>query len=1013
MSVVTVAAPDSFFDVVAHQWRRLTALDRREADGVIIVPNRRSALQISEAFLRLCDGEAMLLPRIVPFLEIEKILDVTLRPQHLTSVASDVYLGNALDALLAVPPACDDMQRLAALSALVLKSGDAFAVHPGLDQAWGLAQALAELMDDAERAEIDLAACLPEANEGDFAAHWARCLDFLKIVTALWPDILRENGVTNPVARQNGIVTTMVAFWEVAQPSLPIWAVGFNNIASSVGKFLKTVAHLPAGCVVLPGLDRKIEDALWAALPESHPQFGLKAILEAITMKRQDIPVWSSHFSWNAAIPEGRIDLLSAAMTPAAGVANWMCDPQPCDLTGLSRLNCEDPQQEARAIAMILRDALETPGHRVALITPDRQIARRVSAELLRFGVIADDSAGEALALTPSAVFIRLLAEAVASDLAPVPLLALLKHPLAASGLTQGACRASARKLERMVLRGPTPLPGLEGLRSRSRDGKDGDADLADRPDQPIAPDAFLDRLEKILDPLLKCGDAPLPALLTTLITVAEALATTPDVKGADRLWSGEAGHALAEHLSRLMQYTDVLGIQSVSTLPAFLAASMRGQAVMGQHVLRGREGGALHPRVYILGLIEARLQRFDLAVLAGTEEQIWPRISEPSPWLSRPMRRKIGLSVPEQDLGASAFDFVTGMCSAPRIIISHVVRRGDTPAVPSRWLVRLDAYLEGRGQALPRDPAQQWQMLLDQPDGPTSPAIQPAPRPPVKLRPRRISVTEVDTWLRDPYAIYARHILKLRPLDAINAPPGRADIGIIVHEALAEWLQSARNDVESLTNLLHARLARSPLRPAMRAWWRGRFNLIAAEVVANEQARAFRPTQSWSEVAGKLHLSAPGGGFDLTARADRIDGDATGQICIIDYKTGQPPSRKDANEGWASQLWLEAAMVAQGAFPGIASRSFASLEYWRLAGNAAKDQILVIADADSPDIAAEAENRLQKLRDWIGHYDNPDMAYIAQPYPEHAPRFDDYGHLARVKEWRISAEGEESACPS
>ncbi|UYH50769.1 double-strand break repair protein AddB [Candidatus Kirkpatrickella diaphorinae] len=1009
MSVVAVAASDSFFDVVASQWQRIMeGAAHQAADGVIIVPNRRAAMQVSEAFLRLCDGEAMLLPRIVPFSELEKIMEFTLRPQYVSASGADTGLRSALDALLTLPPACDKMQRLAALSSLVLRSGDAFAVRPGLDQAWSLAQALADLMDDAERAEIDLAARLPEADDGEFAAHWQRCLDFLAIVTAFWPEYLTEGGVTNPVARQNHVVKVMMAAWEAAQPTLPIWAVGFTDIASSVGMLLSTVANLPGGCVVLPGLDQELEDALWAALPESHPQSGLKAILDAMGVERGALPRWSQGFPWVDPIPAGRVAMLRAALTPAAGVAQWMRDPQPCDLTGLSSLNCEDPQQEARAIAMILRAALEKPGHRVALITPDRQIARRVSVELLRFGIVADDSAGEALALTPSAVFIRLLAEAVASELAPVPLLALLKHPLSACGMTQGACRASARKLERMVLRGPAPPPGFAGLRLRCRDEGDGEAELADRPDQPVAPEDFINRLEKILDPLLTCGDAPLPTLLTRLVKVAEALASTPETEGADRLWFGEAGHALAEHLSGLMQFTELLGAQGFATLPAFLAASMQGQSVMGQHILRGREGGALHPRVYILGLIEARLQRFDLAVLAGLEEQIWPRIAEPSPWLSRPMRLKIGLPAPEHDIGASAFDFVSGMCSASHIVLSHVARRENAPSVPSRWLVRMHAYLEGRGQSLPQHPARAWQMQIDQPAGPTTSAAQPAPRPPVPLRPRRLSVTEIDTWLRDPYTIYARHILKLRPLDAINAPPGRADIGVIVHEALAEWLQGHKRDVGHLTRLLHERLARSPMRPAMRAWWRGRFSLIATEIVAFEAGRAFHPAQSWGEAAGKLRLDAPQGGFDLTARADRIDRDGLGQICVIDYKTGQPPKRKDADLGWASQLWLEAAMILRGAFDGITAESFTSLEYWRVSGNAASDRVVIIAEGSEGDIAEEAENRVRRLEEWVAQYDDPDMPYIAQPYPEYAPRFDDYGHLARVKEWRISAEADE-----
>ena len=623
-------------------------------------------------------------------------------------------------------------------------------------------------------------------------------------------------------------------------------------------------------------------------------------------------------------VPPARAATLRRALLPGEALANWTTDERVA-IDGLLRLDPADQQEEAVAIALVLRQALETSGARAALVTPDRDLAGRVATELARYGVVADDSAGEPLAATPPAVFLRLLAVALAEQLAPVPLLAVLKHPLAGAGVSLPACRAAARALELACLRGPRPGPGLTGLRqrvdkalgegdgARQTDARDDDtrltrtADGASPGQIPAAqtpgaqtpgaqapgarafthwPDlraaaALLTRLETCIEPALRSGAAveAAPAdMLAGLIASAERLAATDDTPGPSRLWAGEEGDALATALSAVQAALPVLPDQPRGVLPGLLDAVLEGAVVRTRRALRGG-AGAEHPRVFIWGLLEARLQSAEVIVLGGLVEGIWPPQVEPGPWLSRPMRQEIGLPSPEEAVGQSAHDFTQAACAAPTVVLSCPRRRDGAPAVPARWLTRLVVFLKGRGIALPVHPAAEWARQLDQPAGGAHPVKPPEPRPAAVLRPRKLSVTEIETWLRDPYAIHARHILRLKPLDPLDQETDAADYGMLVHAGLHRFLREhgtawPPNAAARLREALAGALARTAPREALRAWWTPRLDRIAdwvAEIEASRRAVA-QPMAIVSEALGGWALARPGGAFELIGRADRIE---------------------------------------------------------------------------------------------------------------------------------------------
>ncbi len=852
-------------------------------------------------------------------------------------------------------------------------------------------------MDEAERAEVDLARRLPEAADPAYAAHWAQTLKFLRIVTRSWPSWLAEQGLMNPAARLIALLDAQAAAWNAAPPAEWVLAAGTTAGIPAVARLLRVVAHLPNGAVVLPGLDTGMSERAWAELDDTHPQAGLARLLHGLGATRNDVRPWP------AAAPEAvvmrRGATLSQALLPANALAEWR-NADPGTIEGLMLLSPADQQEEAAAITMVLREALETPEATAALVTPDRDLAGRVATDLLRYGVVADDSAGEALADSPPAVFLRLLARAVADGLAPVALLALLKHPLAAAGLSPAVCRAAARSLELACLRGPRPQRGVAGLRrALGRAGTD---------------TALLERLEDCLEPALRIDTAVevAPALaLAALVEAGERLAATDELAGPSRLWAGEEGEALAVRLAEVQSALSLLPDQRHDVLPGLLEAVLEGAVVRSRRALRGR-GGVEHPRVFIWGLLEARLQTADVMVLGGLAEGVWPPASDPGAWLSRPMRATVGLASPEEIVGQSAHDFVSSACAAPIVVLSCPRRREGAPVVPARWLTRLETLLAGQGLRLPQHPAATWVRALDQPSDGPRPVQPPRPCPAIALRPRRLSVTEIETWLRDPYAIHARHILKLRKLRSLDEATDAADYGSLVHAGLHHFLEEfgPRWPVDAAAQLrrgMARALAEAGLREALAVWLAPRLERIADWVARIEAERrsVCPPVALIPEASGTLELGRPGGLFRLVGRADRIERRREGGLAILDYKTGMPPSQKEVDAGLAPQLLLEAAMAQAGAFGEGISGTAEELTYWHLTGGYHAGELRTLFKADAAAIAAAVAEARKALCALIDAFDAPDRCYLSQPQPGVAPRFSDYAQLARVAEWAAAGD--------
>ncbi|HET9149820.1 MAG TPA: double-strand break repair protein AddB, partial [Alphaproteobacteria bacterium] len=798
------------------------------ARATILVPTRRAVRAVADAFARRFRGAVVLLPRILPLGE----LDADDLPDT-EEDASDASLAVNLPA--AVPP----LRRQMLLARLVSQFGaGAWREQPSADQAARLAAELARLLDQVETEELSFAGLEALAPER-YARHWQDTLRFFKILTVHWPEVLKAEGLVDPAARRIRLLRIRAEAWRKQPPADPVIAAGSTGSIPATADLLAVIAGLPNGALVLPGLDTGLSDDGWDVLEPSHPQYGLKSLLGKIGIARGEVVEWPGT-ALSGVKPE-RARLLSAALAPPAVAESEGRDFDSKSVhgaaRGLTRIDCAGPEEEAGVIALLMRQSLVDEARTSALVTPDRDLARRVTVALTRWGIEVDDSAGVPLALTPAGIYFRLAAEAAAERFAPLPLLALLKHPLAAGGFSVGEFRRRVRAMELLALRGPRPAPGFEGIAEALKA-----RDPVKHPEAPALARwvGGLAGLARTFAEAVADGRRPVAELVRAHAAFAEALAAGDSETGAERLWRGDDGEALAAFVAELDEAARGFTPIAVREYPALVAALITGRVV--------RPRARRHPRLFIWGPLEARLQGADRLILGGLNEGTWPREPDADPWMSRKMREEFRLPAPERRVGLAAHDFVQGAC-APEVFLTRSVRVEGTPTVPSRWLLRLGHFLEraSAADALGAEkPWLDWQARLDRPQaGAARPTSRPAPCPPITARPRRLSVTEIETWMRDPYALYARRILGLDALEPIDQNPDAAERGSIIHSALDLFLKEfpdrLPDEEAAYTSLIaigREVFGATLARPGVRAFWWPRFERIARWFVRCEAKR-------------------------------------------------------------------------------------------------------------------------------------------------------------------------------
>ena len=951
--VYSIPAHRSFADalaagLIAEFGREPLALAR----GRILLPNNRAVRTITEAFVR-ASGDGLVLPRLIA------IGDPDIGER----------IGGALDPLdLAdeIPPAIDPLARQLLLARLVRIEGESAA------EAMRLADALARTMDALSVEEIPASRLIDAVTETpDLAAHWLHAIERFRGVLDRWPSILAERGLIDLTDRRSRLLHSIAARWSQRPPEGFTIAAGITTSAPAIAAVLATVAKLDNGAVVLPALPdpKSMPSDEWDALgpdeegraEESHPQYHLKRLLHRVGVGRDEVRPWRR--GGRASSSAARGVAVINAMTSAEFSDKWTrLSPPERRLTGIRVAELPDPASEAQAIAVALREAVETSGLTAALVTPDRDLAARVCAHLLRWGIEADDSAGLPLSKSPAGALLLAIAACAVENLAPVPLLALLKHPLVGGeGDERLAGLESVRALD-LSLRGPRPRSGIDGLDERFAEKK------ADAP------------WIKMRGAVLPLADSA--ARMATLASVAEILRELANSLTGDRAWRGPDGRAAGELLEAIETSADA---RATAVSAEDIVPMLRG--LMDTVPVRRPYGG--HPRIFIWGLLEARLQKADLMILGGMNEGVWPAAPSPDPWLAPQIRKRLGLPGLEFRTGLAAHDFMSAL-GAPRVLLTRARRDSRSPTIASRLLLRLQAMTGGmtRDQRLER-------LALELDASATiEPAERPAPCPPVDVRPRRIVVTDLDRLKADPFAFYAKTILRLRPEEPVDAEQTAAWKGTAVHDVFQRWFEEDHCDPDKLADRARAMIEDEGIHPMLRALWSPRL-MEAIEWVAAEMD--VDRTNGRKTVLAEKKGGAVIAGVTLEGRVDRIDRLADGKLAIVDYKTGQAPKNKAVAEGFALQLGLLSLIARAGGFGDIRGEA-ACHEYWSLAK---KNGRFGYRQSPDKDEGAEAfvERAYAQFADAAARWLLGTEPFEAKLNPAYAP-YEDYDQLMRLEEW-------------
>ena len=1004
------------------------------AAATIYVPTQRAAQALKRRFAE-AHGGALLLPRILPLGALEDsetraLFDV---PATLLDFGDDI------------PQAVGELDRRLQLTRLVLGwakavrhaivsidaggrrkhfETEALLVGATPADAFQLAGGLASLIDEMIVEGIPWGRLQP-LTDGLFDDYWRITLDFLSIAVRAWPQHLTEINRVDAATRQAKLIERDITRLEAGGPVI---VAGSTGVHSATARLMAAVAGAPQGAIVLPGLDLALEDKAFAMIgaegdggaSAGHPQAALSRLLKTLRVERGAF----RRLGRPAPALALRGAFVSAAMRPAdatdawSGFAGTMPAPEVSEaLKGVTLIEAAHEGEEALALALVLREALEHPSRSAMLVTPDRDLAQRVSAELLRWNIRISDSGGAALPMTPAGAFALLALDCAEAPLAAPALLALLTHPLTRLGFARGHVESLLAPLEIGALRGAL---GAADLHDPARLFTDARAAAADRRAHPArariteaewaGAQDLLARALAALTPLLNLnGDSPLSDIIAAHETALLALS-----RGADNATaiSGRDGAALLDLLENARHASGGVASLGMGEYRA-LFRRLAGECVVPQ------EAGS-HGRIAILGLLEARLLPADLVLLGGLDEGVWPPQADTGPFLNRPMRAALGLTPPERRIGQTAHDFCAAM-GAQEVILSRAKKRGGEPTVASRLLQRLAALAGKDNWAACAAQGDRWLRYARAIDAapPEKPLPRPNPKPPLRLRPTRLSVTQAETLRRDPYAVYANKILGLAALEPLGAGYTEREFGQWTHEALRLFGEShplGPLPAEALEQLLafaktaFAALARQPEFTTLQ--WPALKASLTAFAAWDGERRGSR-TRVHVELDGAINFTlADGSPFRLSARADRIEAGSDGAISIVDYKTGAMPAKTDVAAGFSPQLPLEAAIALLGGFAALPSApQLAQLLFLKFGGAEAFAQ----RDALSSklDASETARRQLADLKLLLDDFREEAQGYPSLPYAAHAPRHSDYRHLARVKEWSATGgegDGEDEA---
>ncbi|MEL6877085.1 MAG: PD-(D/E)XK nuclease family protein [Pseudomonadota bacterium] len=952
----------------------------------LLVPSTRAARTISEAFIRHA-GETgaagLLMPRMVAVGDLDL----------------DEKLGTLLDPLGAsdIPNAVEPTRRWFALAQVLREELEADGKPmPAGAAILRMARDVARTMDRLlveEKSPEDLFDDSVLNLAPSLAEHWQESIRIFAKVQARWRFALDESNEVDAATRRNLLFDRAAREWRDAPPKTPIVAAGVTSAAPALARMLRSIANMQNGAVILPDLDLAMPKEAWDELGRAgqsdepggevfgkgdaltHPQYHLKLLLGRMSIAREEVRQW--HRKGLTAAEPARTHAISSLFLPPEASSSWA--DLPADkrrLSGVRLLTSATQEEEAQAIALLVREKLEEPEKRIAVISADRNLARRVTQHLSRWNIAADDTAGRPLSLTPAGRFFALLAELASGAMTPTGIVSALAHPLVRAGEYRREWLRNLRAFERH-LRGPSPAPGFEPLRAVAEK-----AEIAE----------WWSEVESLLAALvIERDEVPLADAFDLLTTTAEALA-------GEGMWAKEDGRALSGMVEDLR-----LHARATDTKIAVRDIANALREAMDEIAVRPPYGG--HPRVSIYGLLEARMARADLVISAGLNEGSWPQSPGPDALLAPGVLRALGVPGAEFRIGLAAHD-LAGAMGAPQVVLSRAERDKEGPTIPSRFLLRVEALLGDLADEYPENSIPAILPQLDRAPERAPQYPRPAPCPSADQRKVAIKVTALDRLLGDPYQFYAQEVLRLSALDQLEADPfsDPALRGTLTHKILELWHEARSKDPNAdIVQIAEAHFRNAQCHPLFMGLWRPRLIAALSRFAEWIDADETREVVAW-ERKGSMVVD----GVRVYGRVDRIDRRDDGGLAIVDYKTGSPPSAAQVEAGFALQLGLLGLIARDGDFDGL-SGDATKFEYWSMARSKADKQF---GYTDEPLKVGRKQKGLtpeeflprheEKLAEAITRFIKGSDPFVAKENPDY-PGYTDYDQLMRLDEWLIA----------
>lgn len=926
-SIAECAAAHLLANVPRAQW----------PETLLLLPTRRACVAMRQAFLQALEGVAALLPRMVPFAELDRAL--------LTLLDTDT----ALTLLESIPPAMPDWQQRYLLATQTLAFERRRMGAASIADALALAEDLMALRDDCARAGVALTPqALRPLTHRDVAAHHDAALEFLRILSEHWPEIERAHGLTIAAHREVQVLEALATRWEAHAPAFPVVVIGSTASQEATARLLTVIAKMPHGSVILPGLDTDIPDQEWQRITAGHPMFHVKHFLDRLRVGPATVKPLKNHAR----------SIWQTALAATEQLPHWAAQPLP-GYDHLRIIPCQHAEEEARVVALLLREGLERTNNRTALVTPDEGFMARVAAHLQRFGITADRLSAGTLAMSETGSLWMAVAQLLTAPDRLLPLRHLLHHPLLAMdrGLLRqmepywyGVSTHRPGQLPRMpeALRHHDAMPAIETLAAK----------IARLSARHLTAEQWLESITELLAPITSRG--------------------------------GEEYEAVEEALAALA-HAQMLGPMDAEAFCTLLTERLSAP--------RRNAGIATHPQIAMLTPVEARLQQFDRVVLANMQDAIWPGLPAPNAWLNLAAQQTLGLPSPQERASLMAHD-VLMLASAREVFLTYPRRDGGSPATRSRFIERLVTLLAAHGigeETITARKYVEWANALDAADvfQPEPPVM---PRPTAAERPRSLKVTDLNRLFSDPFEIYAREVLALRPYKDIDAELEASDFGTLAHKAihaLSEyWDAEARPaDAAEIGTIADHALRAFSERPNVALFWRMRLIRALEWVNAHEEQRRASSSctirSEWPiERAIRLNASES---MPLRGTMDRLE---EGRA-IVDYKTGTAPELKAIREGRDVQLLAYAMLLAAGE-SGAPSLGGVALEYWTLPHGRKAGEITRV-EAEELEAAGIPQTLCAALADFL----NPQTPLLACPSGDTNRRYgNDFDGISRYDEW-------------